>query len=277
MIDKKISPAIKWAGGKTQLLNIITENLPDSYNNYYEPFIGGGAVLLSVKPEKALINDINEQLINLYIQIRDSVDDVLNKINNLDSVPCTKEFYYSIREQYNQKILSGEKDAQAAALMIWLNKHCFNGLYRVNSKGLFNVPFNNRVKGKSVDESNIRAISDYLNQAKVNITCIDFEEACTTVSAGDFVYFDSPYVPESETAYFTDYAKGGFSLEDHKRLSKLFKCLDEKGAKIMLSNNDVPLVRELYEGYKIQSFAVKRMINRNANKRTGKEVLITNY
>lgn len=277
MIDKKISPAIKWAGGKTQLLNIITENLPDSYNNYYEPFIGGGAVLLSVKPEKALINDINEQLINLYIQIRDSVDDVLNKINNLDSVPCTKEFYYSIREQYNQKILSGEKDAQAAALMIWLNKHCFNGLYRVNSKGLFNVPFNNRVKGKSVDESNIRAISDYLNQARVNITCMDFEEACTTVSAGDFVYFDSPYVPESETAYFTDYAKGGFSLEDHKRLSKLFKCLDEKGAKIMLSNNDVPLVRELYEGYKIQSFAVKRMINRNANKRTGKEVLITNY
>lgn len=277
MIDKKISPAIKWAGGKTQLLNIITENLPDSYNNYYEPFIGGGAVLLSVKPEKALINDINEQLINLYIQIRDSVDDVLNKINNLDSVPCTKEFYYSIREQYNQKILSGEKDAQAAALMIWLNKHCFNGLYRVNSKGLFNVPFNNRVKGKSVDESNIRAISDYLNQAKVNITCMDFEEACTTVSAGDFVYFDSPYVPESETAYFTNYAKGGFSLEDHKRLSKLFKCLDEKGAKIMLSNNDVPLVRELYEGYKIQSFAVKRMINRNANKRTGKEVLITNY
>lgn len=277
MIDKKISPAIKWAGGKTQLLNIITENLPDSYNNYYEPFIGGGAVLLSVKPEKALINDINEQLINLYIQIRDSVDDVLNKINNLDSVPCTKEFYYSIREQYNQKILSGEKDAQAAALMIWLNKHCFNGLYRVNSKGLFNVPFNNRVKGKSVDESNIRAISDYLNQARVNITCMDFEEACTTVSAGDFVYFDSPYVPESETAYFTDYAKGGFSLEDHKRLSKLFKRLDEKGAKIMLSNNDVPLVRELYEGYKIQSFAVKRMINRNANKRTGKEVLITNY
>ena len=277
MIDKKISPAIKWAGGKTQLLNIITENLPDSYNNYYEPFIGGVAVLLSVKPEKALINDINEQLISLYIQIRDSVDDVLNKINNLDSVPCTKEFYYSIREQYNQKILSGEKDAQAAALMIWLNKHCFNGLYRVNSKGLFNVPFNNRVKGKSVDESNIRAISDYLNQAKVNITCMDFEEACTTVSAVDFVYFDSPYVPESETAYFTNYAKGGFSLEDHKRLSKLFKCLDEKGAKIMLSNNDVPLVRELYEGYKIQSFAVKRMINRNANKRTGKEVLITNY
>lgn len=277
MIDKKISPAIKWAGGKTQLLNIITENLPDSYNNYYEPFIGGGAVLLGVKPEKALINDINEQLINLYIQIRDSVDDVLNKIYNLDSVPCTKEFYYSIREQYNQKILSGEKDAQAAALMIWLNKHCFNGLYRVNSKGLFNVPFNNRVKGKSVDESNIRAISDYLNQARVNITCMDFEEACTTVSAGDFVYFDSPYVPESETAYFTDYAKGGFSLEDHKRLSKLFKCLDEKGAKIMLSNNDVPLVRELYEGYKIQSLAVKRMINRNANKRTGKEVLITNY
>lgn len=277
MNDKRISPAIKWAGGKTQLLNIITANMPDCYNNYYEPFIGGGAVLLNIGPEKAFINDINDQLVNMYVQLKNAMEEVLEKIHSLDEVPCTKELYYSKREQYNQKILSGEKDAQAAALMIWLNKHCFNGLYRVNSKGLFNVPFNNRVKGKSVDESNIRAISDYLNQAKVNITCMDFEDACTTVSAGDFVYFDSPYVPESETAYFTDYAKGGFSLEDHKRLSKLFKRLDEKGAKIMLSNNDVPLVRELYEGYKIQSFAVKRMINRNANKRTGKEVLITNY
>lgn len=161
--------------------------------------------------------------------------------------------------------------------MIWLNKHCFNGLYRVNKKGLFNVPYNNRVNGKSIDEDNIRAIGQYLKNEDVTITCKDFEEACEDVKPGDFVYFDSPYVPESETADFTNYSKGGFSFEEHKRLADLFRGLDKMGAKVMLSNNDVPLVRDLYAGYNIQSLDVKRMINRNANKRVGKEVLITNY
>ena len=277
MFERKMSPVLKWAGGKTQLLGLITDNMPTEYNNYYEPFIGGGAVLLGLSPQRAFFNDINEQLINLYLQLKTAVENVIEKVNKLDSVPCNSEVYYGIREQYNQKIANHDLDAECAALMIWINKHCFNGLYRVNKKGLFNVPYNNRVNGKSIDESNMRAISEYLQNADATITCADFEMACENVLPGDFVYFDSPYVPESITASFTDYTKDSFSLADHKRLAVLFRRLDKLGAKLMLSNNDLPFVRELYAGYHIQSIGVKRMINRDANKRTGKEVLVTNY
>lgn len=220
---------------------------------------------------------MNEQLVNLYTQLKTAADRVIEKVNEMDATPCTKELYYAIREQYNGKIANRDFDAECAALMIWINKHCFNGLYRVNSKGLFNVPYNNKVTGRSIDESNIRAISEYLQKSDVTITCLDFEKACDGVSSGDFVYFDSPYVPESVTASFTDYTMDGFSVADHKRLAALFRRLDGIGAKVMLSNNDVPLVRSLYQGFHIQSLDVKRLINRNANKRTGKEVLITNY
>lgn len=277
MLERKMSPVLKWAGGKTQLLDQIADSMPTNYNNYYEPFIGGAAVLLGVSPSQAFVNDVNEQLVNLYTQLKVAADAVIAKVNEMDATPCTKELYYAIREQYNIKISSRDFDAECAALMIWINKHCFNGLYRVNSKGLFNVPYNNKINGKSIDERNIRAISEYLQKADITITCLDFETACEGVSSGDFVYFDSPYVPESVTASFTDYTMDGFTLEDHKRLASLFRRLDGIGAKVMLSNNDVPLVRSLYEGYNIQSLDVKRMINRNANKRTGKEVLITNY
>ena len=178
---------------------------------------------------------------------------------------------------YNKKISARSYDAECAALMIWINKHCFNGLYRVNNKGLFNVPYNNKVKGKSIDENNIRTISKYLRNANITITCLDFEQACNKVTKGDFVYFDSPYVPESITASFTNYTMNGFTFADHQRLAALFKRLDSIGAKIMLSNNDVQLVRQLYKSFHIQSLNVKRMINRNGNKRTGREVIITNY
>lgn len=273
----KITPALKWAGGKTQLLGAIRENLPEKYAAYFEPFVGGAAVLLDLQPQKAVINDMNGQLINLYIQLKDAADDVIQEVKKLDTTPCTREIYYATRERYNKKITEHTMDAEAAALLIWLNKHCFNGLYRVNRQGLFNVPYNNRVNGKSIDEANIKAIGEYLRDANVTITCKDFEAACESVGPGDFVYFDSPYVPESETADFTAYYKDGFSLADHERLCALFKRLDQIGAKVMLSNNDVPLVRQLYAGYSIKGLSVKRLINRVASKRTGKEVLITNY
>lgn len=277
MIERKMSPVLKWAGGKTQLLEHISENMPAEYNNYYEPFLGGAAVLFGISPTQAFVNDVNEQLVNLYMQLKFTVESVITKINELDAIPCTKELYYTIRKQYNIKIANRDFDAECAALMVWINKHCFNGLYRVNSKGLFNVPYNNKINGKSIDEVNIRMISEYLQSSDITITCLDFEKACDGVSSGDFVYFDSPYVPESVTASFTDYTVDGFTIEDHERLSALFKRLDGIGAKLMLSNNDVSLVRALYTGYHIQSVDVKRMINRNANKRTGKEVIITNY
>lgn len=274
---RRMTPVLKWAGGKTQLLDQIIANMPSVYNDYYEPFIGGGAVLLGLAPNRAIINDINGQLVNLYVQLKNSPECLINMINELDSFHCTKERYYLLRERYNFKIVNSEYDVESAALMIWINKHCFNGLYRVNKKGLFNVPYNNKTCGRSIDESNLRAISNYLNHNDITITCHDFEKACETVSDGDFVYFDSPYVPESLTASFTDYTLDGFTYKDHLRLASLFKKLDRLGAKVLLSNNDVPLVRSLYKGYDIITLEVKRMINRDASKRTGKEVLVRNY
>lgn len=277
MTNTDMSPVLKWAGGKTQLLSAITERLPLSYDTYYEPFIGGAALLLNVAPEKAVINDVNPQLVNLYCQIRDNCETVISIVNELDSVTCTSELYYEMREKYNQKLKGEELDAECAAYMIWINKHCFNGLYRVNGKGLFNVPYNNKKQGKSISEDNIRTIGEYLKSNHVSILCGDFEVACINVTANDFVYFDSPYVPEGETADFTAYTKSGFPYEEHVRLANLYRRLDAQGTRVMLSNNDVPLVHELYDGFNIQHLDVKRMINSNASKRNGNEVLITNY
>lgn len=274
--DQGLRPLLKWAGGKTQIVGQIKNSLPKSYQNYYEPFAGSAAVLLSIVPNHAFINDINKQLINLYKQLQTNPEPVIEKVKTLDASPSTKELYLSTRERYNSKISKGELDSECAALMIWLNKHCFNGLYRVNRKGLFNVPYNNKTGEKSIDEDNARKVAQYLKES-ATLTCLDFEEACKGVEEGDFVYFDSPYIPESATASFTDYDAKGFSIEDHKRLAALFRRLDRKGAKLMLSNNDVTLARALYMGYHIQSFEVKRMINRNASKRNGREIIITNY
>lgn len=277
MPERKMSPVLKWAGGKTQLLGAIMTRLPKDYNRYYEPFIGSGAVFLAINPPNAVISDTNEQLINLYNCLKTDVKSVIAVVNELDEAVCDKDFYYSIRERYNQKIANHALDHECAALMIWINKHCFNGLYRVNGKGTFNVPYNNRIAGNSIDDVNLMRISEYLRGAEVQISCSDFEDACKKVKENDFVYFDSPYVPQSETADFTDYTKDGFSLRDHERLADLFRRLDRIGAKVMLSNNDVQLVHELYSGYEIQHLDVRRMINSNASRRKGREVLITNY
>lgn len=274
---KVMSPVLKWAGGKTQLLEELMSKVPQTYNTYFEPFIGAGAFFLSLKPKSAVINDTNEQLINLYQQLKHSPSEIISIVSSLDEVACDKNYYYKIRERYNQKITSKELDPECAALMIWINKHCFNGLYRVNSQGFFNVPYNNKVTGKSLDKDNVEAISRFLKEQNVTILCSDFENACKKVSPGDFVYLDSPYVPESSSANFTDYTKTGFSYEDHDRLADLFVRLDKLGAYVMLSNNDVPLVRELYREYNIEPLEVKRLINRNAAKRSGKEVIVTNY
>ncbi len=273
----KMGPFVKWAGGKTQLLEKLHDRVPNSYSTYYEPFIGGGALLWHEKPRKAVISDVNEQLINLYQQLQIDPRSVIRAVGRIDEGPCDKDYYLKMRDAYNAKIRNHELDAECAGLMIWINKHCFNGLYRVNSKGLFNVPYNNKQTGKSIDEANLMSIGFYLANSDVSILCQDFEETCEDVKKGDFVYFDSPYIPVSETADFTDYTKDGFSYDDHVRLAKLYRRLDSIGAKVMLSNHDVPLVYELYEGFKIESVEVKRFINSDASKREGKEVIITNY
>lgn len=273
----KLSPFVKWAGGKKQLLDRLKERAPVSFGTYYEPFIGGGAFLLDFQPQKAVINDVNEQLLNVYRQLKIDAEAVIAAVGRYDAVECDTAYYLSVREEYNRKIIAHELDAECAALMIWINKHCFNGLYRVNSKGLFNVPYNNKTGGSSIDAANLKAIGQYLRDADIEIRLGDFELACADVKPGDFVYFDSPYVPVSETANFTDYTKDGFSLEDHKRLAELFRRLDAMGVYVMLSNHNVPLVHELYSGFKIEAVDVRRSINRDASKRVGKEVIITNY
>lgn len=276
----QMNPFVKWAGGKGQLLSTLLERAPKAFGRYYEPFIGGGAMLLGLAPSKASINDSNTVLINVYRQLKENSNKLIETLQQLDAIPCSKERYYEIRKTYNEKIADNQtSDVEAAALLIWLNKHCFNGLYRVNRKGAFNVPWNTKVNGNSFDEGNLRLISEYLRKNNVTISVGDFEAFCSRIRPGDFVYFDSPYLPVSETAYFTDYTADGFSMDDHVRLAKLYKKLTEKGVYAMLSNHDVSLVYELYGnmGYHIESVEVKRLINRNAAKRTGKEVIITNY
>lgn len=277
MSNSGMSPFVKWAGGKTQLLDKIWERTPNEYGTFYEPFVGGGAVFFNAKPANGVINDINEELINIYRQLKNDPIPVIKAVNELDRNGGDKEYYYKLRERYNEKISKKELDVECAALLIWINKHCFNGLYRVNSKGLFNVPYNNKTTGKSIDEDNLMNIGYYLKEANIDIRCEDFVETCKDVKEGDFVYFDSPYLPVSETARFTDYTKDGFSMEDHERLAELYKELDKKGAKVMLSNHNVKLAYELYAGFKIEPIEVRRSINSNAKKRTGKEVIITNY
>ena len=274
----KTKPPIRWVGGKRKLLEQLKSKMPDTYNRYYEPFIGGGALFFDVQPENAVINDVNQQLLNVYHQLKINPEAVIVAIEELNKVPCDKERYYLVRECYNKKIQAQELDVQCAALMIWINMHCFNALYRVNKKGLFNVSYNNKVTCASFEVENLRNIGTYLQNSNVEIREGDFEKACEDVQPGDFVYFDSPYAPLNATETFTQYTKDGFGLEDHKRLADLFRRLDSLGAKLLLSNHDGELVRELYKGYKIESVDVQRMICSIASKRTTvKEVIITNY
>ncbi len=282
MSYSSVAPFVKWAGGKRQLLPQIKERMPEKFNNYYEPFVGGGAVTFELLPANALINDINKALINAYRQICNAPEAFLKAVNKLDEemlgkrteVLC-KEYYYSIREHYNDKLMKAEYDVELAALFVFINKHCFNGLYRVNGKGLFNVPYNNSRRA-SVDKDVIMAISEYLQG--VTIIDGDFESACKDAKKGDFVFIDSPYAPLNPTS-FEAYTKEGFDIESHKRLAKLFDELTTRGCCCMLMNHNTDLINEMYgnKGYRMDVVSVKRMINSDASNRVGEEVIICNY
>lgn len=277
MSNSNIAPFVKWAGGKRQLLPQIKERMPQSYNNYFEPFVGGGAVVFELLPANALINDINAALINAYKIICEKPQLLIETINKLDEEMWEdgKAYYYSLRELYNDKLMKSEYDVELAALFIFINKHCFNGLYRVNGKGLFNVPYNNS-RRKSIDEESIIAISDFLKS--VRIIQGDFEEACRDAKEGDFIFIDSPYAPINPTS-FESYTKEGFDIESHRRLANLFDDLTTRGCYCMLTNHNTDLINELYggKGYKIDVVSVKRMINSDASNRVGEEVIICNY
>ena len=267
-------PFVKWAGGKRQMLEQLKQRMPDQYGTYYEPFVGGGALVLFLDPEKAVINDINQELIHTYTEIRDHLDTLLVLLDSMDQVTCTKEFYYEMRERYNEKLKLKDYDAEMAALFIYLNKHCFNGLYRVNTKGQFNVPWNQKTMVRSMDMENIRRISSFLKS--VEITCQDFEASLGKVKKGDFVYFDSPYAPLNPSS-FDSYTKEGFTEEEHRRLASLFRRLTEQGVSCMLTNHNTELIRELYDGFLMEEIDVRRAINSDPKKRRGKEIIIRNY
>ena len=273
-----MQPFVKWAGGKRQLIPAISERLPKNFDTYYEPFVGGGALLFSSKPSKAVIGDVNKVLIDTYNQIKHDVDSLTAILDRFiiqhENAKDKKEFYYHMREEYNSRISDEDYSLMTIALFMYLNKTCFNGLYRVNSKGLFNVPFNNRKTLSIYNKENLEEIAKYLD----NVTILkgDFEETCKNAKAGDFVFFDSPYAPLKADS-FEAYTKEGFALEEHQRLAKLYKELSNKGVYCMLTNHNTELINELYKDYKIEIIQVKRMINSDAKNRVGEEVIITNY
>lgn len=277
--SRKAKPFLKWVGGKGQLLEQFEALLPKKYNAYFEPFIGGGAVFFSIKPKKAHINDINETLVNTYLHIKNDVDKLIQSLKKLEKEfiskdnDSRKEFYYSLREKYNSLPAS---DFKKSLYFLFFNKTAFNGVYRENSKGGFNVPMGSYKNPKIVDEQNLRAVAEALSNTK--ITSGSFYDAVKNAKAGDFVYFDPPYHPLSETSSFTSYSKDSFSKDDQIKLRDLFVELDKKGVYVMLSNSSAPFIQEIYSEYTQIPVFANRMINSKADKR-GKilEVVIINY
>ena len=274
----KAKPFVKWAGGKRQILDKLKKLVPEDFNTYYEPFVGGGALLFDLAPENAIINDSNEELINVFnILCNEKKYSKMCRYLNKFERKHDEEFYYEIRNiDRNKKKFNKLNDSKRAARTIYLNKSCFNGLYRVNSKGEFNVPFGKKTKVNTYDGENLLNVHSYLTLNNISILCTDFEDAVSTAKEGDFVYFDPPY--DSDTSTFNSYTEDGFNKDEQRRLAKVFKELDEKGVKVMLSNHNTILIKELYKDYNFYVIEAKRSINSNGKKR-GKveEVIITNY
>lgn len=266
-------PIVKWVGGKRQLMFELIKNMPKSYNRYFEPFIGGGALFFELQPENAYISDMNEELINLYSVVRDNVYEL---IDDLSKHEVSKEYFLEIRNIDRTEKYAELSDVEKASRFIYLNRTCFNGMYRVNSQGQFNVPFGHYKNPRIVDKNNLINCSNLLQRTEIKHA--DFSEILTMVQKGDFVYFDPPYVPLNETSSFTSYTKDGFNIDMQFKLRDVCDELDSMGVKFLLSNSDTKLVNELYENYNIKKVFASRQINANADGR-GKitEVLVRNY
>ncbi len=271
--NKDTYPLVKWVGGKRQLMFELLKNMPKSYNRYFEPFIGGGALFFELQPDNAYISDMNEELINLYQVVKNNVYALINDLNKHE---VSKEYFLKIRNLDRTSEYENLSDVEKASRFIYLNRTCFNGLYRVNSQGQFNVPFGNYKNPRIIDADNLLNCSDLLR--KTEIKCADFSEILNKVQKDDFVYFDPPYVPLNETSSFTSYTKDGFDIDMQFKLRDVCDELDNKGVKFMLSNSDTKLVNELYANYEIKKVFASRAINANADGR-GKitEVLVRNY
>lgn len=272
-LQQETYPIVKWVGGKRQLMFELLKNMPENYNRYFEPFIGGGALFFELQPDNAYISDMNEELINLYQVVRDNVGELITDLQKHD---ISKEYFMEIRNIDRTEEYENWSDVKKASRFIYLNRTCFNGMYRVNSKGEFNVPFGHYKNPRILDENNLINCSNLLQRTEIKHA--DFSEILKKVKKDDFVYFDPPYVPLSETSSFTSYTKDGFDMDMQFKLRDVCDELDTMGVKFLLSNSDTKLVNELYENYNIKKVFASRQINANADGR-GKitEVLVRNY
>jgi len=270
-------PFLKWAGGKRYLLSEIHTLIP-KFTTYHEPFLGGGAVLFSLQPKKAVINDINSDVINVYKVIKENVEELIKELSKHRN---ESDHFYKIRElDRNEELFNKLSDVEKAARIIYLNKTCFNGLFRVNSQGQFNAPFGGYKNPNFINAEVLRAVSNFLNKNDVKILNEGFEKLLPKIKRGGFVYLDPPYDPVSDTASFTGYNLDKFDKEDQRRLKVFCDKLDKKGVKFLLSNSATNFIKNLYKDYAMGTEIVKvpRNINCDGTKR-GKinEILVRNY
>lgn len=273
--NKLVTPFVKWVGGKRQLLPSIIKFLPKKINHYIEPFVGGGAVFFYLQPKKAIINDFNTELINVYNVIKNNLPDL---IEDLKQHLNEEDYFYRIRSLDRTENFESLTDVQKASRIIYLNKTCFNGLYRVNNSGEFNSPFGRYKNPNIVNEPTLKAVSNYLNSNNIQIFSGDYEDVLKQASKNSFVYLDPPYDPVSESSNFTGYVQGGWDVWDQVRLRDVCNELDDRGIKFLLSNSATLRIKDLYQKYDINIVKANRSINSNGEKRGEvEEVLIRNY
>lgn len=274
MTNATLLPILKWAGGKRKLSSKIIQHIPKDHNTYIEPFLGGGAVLLALQPNKAIVNDANTELINVYNTVKTSPEDLIENLRKHEK-QHSKEYYYKIRELDRTPSYKDLENIEKAGRFLYLNKTGYNGLYRVNRKGENNVPYGKYEKPNIVNEIAIRQLSDYLQTNEIQITSTDYQEPLKKAKPGDFVYLDPPYAPLSATSSFTNYTSEGFNLEKQIELRDQCLRLRDKGVRFIQSNSNTPIVHELYKGFRIELVDMGRSINSKPDNRGNlKEALI---
>ena len=271
-------PFVKWAGGKGQLLQQLEQCIPERFSTYYEPFLGGGAVFFYLVERRACFNailsDINTELINAYDVVKNGVEALIGELGRHEAKYklAPKDYYYQVRAE------EPSDDVGNAARLIFLNRTCYNGLYRVNRMGRFNVPFGRYENPTICDEENLLTINQVLHWSSAKLLAVDYREATKDAGKGDFVYLDPPYQPVSATANFTSYTDSGFSFDDQIRLGDWFRELDRRGCRVLLSNSSNGKVRRIYRGYSVQEVEVLRAISCKADRRKGHtELIVSNH
>jgi DNA adenine methylase len=274
--NKLVAPVLKWVGGKRQLLDSLTPLLPSKITTYCEPFVGGGALLFNLQPSNAYVNDINADLIGVYQVIKDDVEALITALQTFKN---EADAFYAVRDWDRDK----EKYAaltvvERAARILYLNKTCYNGLFRVNNAGEFNSPFGNYRNPNIVNAPTLRAVNSYLNAVTIQLSSVDYTEVLRILPKGAFVYLDPPYDPVSDTSSFTGYSKGGFTKDDQIKLRECCDDLSTRGIKFMLSNSATDFIKEQYSAYYVNVVRAKRAINSDSSKRGEiDELVVRNY